>query len=237
MNTPDAITRLKAALEEQQGKTLAGAGSPASERGLILITVLAVSGLVAWSDELHAQVLSLITLAEPVIARHPVSGAVLFAGLAAFSAMFLFFSSAVLVPIGVQAWGHAGCFFLLWSGWFLGGVVTYSVGRHLGRPVVDRMVSAETLARYEAHIPTSASFWTVVLFQLAVPSDVLGYLFGLVAFPMHLYLLALMLSELPYAIGTVFLGAAFMRGQAMFLLALAALALALALWGRRRWRG
>jgi uncharacterized membrane protein YdjX (TVP38/TMEM64 family) len=71
---------------------------------------------------------------------------------------------------------------------------------------------------------------------MVVPSDVSGYFFGLLGYPLRIYLGALMLTEVPYALGTVFLGNAFMQKQYVLLLSSAAVALlALGLaWLRRR---
>jgi len=196
-----------------------------SRRAGILIGVLLVTGLLALSDTVHKQIVATIALAEPLISQHPVPGALIFMGLAAISAMLVFFSSVLLVPIGVQTWGETGCFFLLWSGWCLGGLVTYAIGRRLKRPAVQRMLSDKLIDRYESRIPEGGSFLTAVLVQLAVPSDVSGYFFGLLGYPLHVYFGALMLTELPYALGTVFLGNAFMQEQYVLLLAAAAVAL------------
>lgn len=215
-----------------------GSSSDISRRAGILIAVLLVTGLLALSDNVHHQIVSVIALAEPMISQHPVLGALIFMGLAALSAMLVFFSGVLIVPIGVQTWGETGCVLLLWSGWCLGGLVTYAIGRRLKRPAVQRMLPGGVFDRYENSIPEGGSFVTAVLVQLAVPSDVSGYFFGLLGYPLRVYFGALMLTELPYALGTVFLGNAFMQKQFVVLLSAAAVvlvALGLAwLWWRRR---
>jgi uncharacterized membrane protein YdjX (TVP38/TMEM64 family) len=231
---PGSFCRSRLVSGAQADGKLAGHGP--SPRIAVLILVLFAAALVAGSDELHGWILDVIARAEPVIADHPLTGIVLFVALAGLSAMLVFFSSVVLVPIGVAAWGEAGCFFLLWSGWFLGGVTTYVIGRTLGRRIVERLVKPEALARYEGHVPASRSFRTAFVVQLVLPSDVAGYLFGLLTYPAPAYLPALILAELPYAAGTVFLGAAFVRGQSRILLVFAVLALIGWVWSRRRRR-
>ena len=155
-------------------------------------------------------------------------------GLATLSAMVVFFSSVVLVPIGVAAWGTAGCLALLWTGWLIGGIVTYTVGRTLGRRFVERIVPPEKLAEYERRIPAGRSFWTALVIQMALQSDVAGYLFGIIGFPAPTYLAALITSELIVALGTVFAGEAFLSGRWTVLLGLAAIAAGGMLWRRRR---
>jgi len=184
-----------------------------------------VAALLAYSEEIHRQVVTVIALAEPVIATSPVLGVVIFVLLAALSAMLVFFSGLLLVPIGIDAWGPLVCFLLLWSGWFLGGVITYSIGRHFGRPAVLRMLSEDKMARYENRIPQASSFAAALLTQLVLPSDISGYFFGLLGYRARVYLGSLALAELPYALATVYLGTAFMERQYQLLLAVAALGL------------
>jgi len=203
-------------------------------RAAAIIAVLLFAGLLAQSDQLHEQVVSAIGRIDPIIKRHPVGGAVLFAGLAGASAMLVFFSSVLLVPIGVAAWGKTVCMLLLLTGWTLGGVLTYTIGRFLGRPVVEKMLSRKVIDLYENRIPRSAPFLTLVLIQIAVPSDVSGYFFGLLRFKAGVYLSALILAEIPYALGTVFLGAAFIERQYSLLFAAGGVALLVvsAVWFR-----
>ena len=159
---------------------------------------------------MHDQLLAWIAAADPLIREHPTLGRIAFVTLAAVSALLAFFSSALLVPVAVYVWGPATCVLLLWSGWLLGGIVAYGIGRNLGRPVVNALLPAGTLARYEGWAQTGAGFLPVLLLQLAVPSDVAGYLFGLVRCPLRAFLPALAIAEIPYAIGAVYLGASFL---------------------------
>lgn len=207
-----------------------------SRRLPLLIIGVVIAALLAYSQEIHQQVVRAIALAEPVIRSMPVLGAVLFVVLAALSAMLVFFSGLLLVPIGIQVWGTAGTFLLLWAGWFLGGVVTYSIGRHFGRPVVLRMLSEEKMARYENRVPASSSFVAATLTQLVLPSDISGYFFGMLGYRARIYLGSLALAELPYAFGTVYLGNAFVERQYVLLLVAAALGIVFfaVLWVRSR---
>lgn len=207
-----------------------------SRRLPILIIGIIVVALLAYSENIHRQVVTVIALAEPVIATSPVLGAVIFMLLAALSAMLVFFSGLLLVPIGIEAWGPLVCFLLLWTGWFLGGVITYSIGRRFGRPAVLRMLSEEKMARYENRIPQSGSFVTALLTQLVLPSDITGYFFGLLGYPARVYLGSLALAELPYALGAVYLGTAFMERQYLVLVSVGALGLLIfgVVWLRRR---
>lgn len=203
-------------------------------RAAVVLAVVLLAGLVAWSAGLHQQIVRLVELSEPVIARHPVGGAFLFVALAALSAVLVFFSSILIVPFGAHVWGEAVCFLLLWAGWFLGGALTYMIGRRFGWPVVRWILSERVATEYRARIPRSRSFLPVLLVQLALPSEAVGYLCGLVHVPPAVYFAALAAAELPYALGTVLLGTAFFRREYAALLAVSVAGLVLLGW--TRWR-
>ena len=207
-----------------------------TRRAALVIVGVFLVGLGAWSADLHHQIIRAVELSEPVIARHPVWGAFLFVGLAALSALLVFFSSVLLVPFGVHMWGEVGCFLLLWTGWFLGGILTYTIGRRLGWPIVRWVLSARLAAEYEARIPASRSFLPILLVQLALPSEAVGYICGMLRVRPLVYVGALTVAELPYALGTVLLGTAFFRREYPVLLAVALAGLLLLGWVRWRQR-
>jgi uncharacterized membrane protein YdjX (TVP38/TMEM64 family) len=203
---------------------------PKAWRALFLLLLCAALALIASSDTLYDRLLRWIAAAAALMTERPLLGAVLFVLLAALSAMLAFFSSAVLVPVVVYTWGKALCMLALWTGWTLGGVAAYGIGRSLGRPVVKSLLSAATLARYEARISRHTPWGLVLLFQLALPSEVPGYLLGLARYPFRKYLAGLMLAELPYAVGTVYLSESFLDRRLLLLLGVgAAIALFMAL--------
>jgi uncharacterized membrane protein YdjX (TVP38/TMEM64 family) len=202
------------------------------------VLALAVAVAIATSGELHGAVTRAFAAAGPVMGAHPLAGPVVFVALAALSAMVAFFSSAVLVPPAVLAWGSARAGVLLWLGWLLGGVAAYAVGRWLGRPVVRWLVPAEQFGRYERRIVGRASLAGLVLFQMALPSEVPGYVVGVLRLPLARYLLALGIAELPFAAGAVLLGRSFLRGDTLRMLAvglavIAVAAAAVLAWQRR----
>ena len=191
-------------------------------RALVLLLLCAALAFVASSDTLHAWLLRAIAIAGQTMTERPLLGATLFVLFAAASAMLAFFSSALLVPVAVYSWGKALCALALWVGWTLGGMAAYGIGRSLGRPVVKSLLSSANLDRYEDRISKRAPFGLVLLFQMALPSEVPGYLLGLARYPFGKYLAALMLAELPYAVGTVYLGASFLDRQLAVLIGVGA---------------
>lgn len=163
------------------------------------------------SAALHESLVRVFEAARTILDAHPVLGPVIFVLLAAASAMLAFFSSAALVPAGVVTWGMWGTAALLSLGWLLGGLATYLTARYLGRPLLAHVARSETLAHYESRIARETPFGIIFLFQLALPSEIPGYVLGMVRYPMAKYVAALTLVEIPYAAATVWLGQEFLQ--------------------------
>jgi uncharacterized membrane protein YdjX (TVP38/TMEM64 family) len=206
-------------------------------RTLVALLALVVMLLILRSAELHAAINGVFIAAQRAVLNRGYQGMVVFVLLSALSAMLAFFSSAVLVPIGVYAWGSITTFVLLWLGWLLGGIGAYLTGRYIGRRAVAWLVHEEQLRRYEKRMAASAPFAVLLLFQMALPSEVPGYVVGVLRSRFLTYLAALAVAELPFAAGAVFLGESFINGNrrglvAAGLLLIAVSAVAVTAWQR-----
>jgi uncharacterized membrane protein YdjX (TVP38/TMEM64 family) len=199
----------------------------------ILVAVLVVAVALASSDAGRDLVRSIFTLADGLIAAHPHAGVIVFVVLAALSAMLAFLSSAVLLPVAIHVWGDRTTFGLLWLGWLLGGVASYTIGRYLGRSAVQWIVPVQRLRHYERQLAGEATFGRVLLFHLLVPSEIPGYVLGLLRYPFCRYIAILAIAEIPFALGAVYLGSSFVDGNLLLFIGLAALAIAISLFTTR----
>lgn len=193
-------------------------------RALSVLGVFALGAGLLGLESVHDWVLRALGGAAPLISSHPTLGPVLFVALAALSAVLAFFSSAIIVPAAVYVWGRATTIGLLWLGWWLGGALTYSMGRGLRAPLVHAFARMPALERYLPHLPRELGWSTVLLLQLALPSEVPGYICGALRVRFRIYATALAVAELPYAVGAVMVGDGVVQGRAGWLLALGALA-------------
>ena len=194
---------------------------------MVIAVLLALAAAVVVARPLHDWLLAQFAAAEGVIRRDPSAGMLIFVLLAAVSAMIAFFSSAVLIPVAIYVWGPTLCLLLLWAGWFLGGLAAYAAGRYVGRPLVERLVHPAALARQERWARSRRSLAAILLLQLAVPTDLAGYVFGMIRCPFGPFMVALAVAEIPYAFGAVFLGVSFVEGRLLALLAFGAAGIAL----------
>lgn len=143
--------------------------------------------------------------AKQVMDAHPVAGAGVFFLFSAISAVLAFASSLVLVPSANLAWGKAITFLLLWSGWLTGSIITYGIGR-LARPLLNRLNYEKKLDEYQQFVSHRMKFWAVLLFCIAVPSEIPGYLFGGMRYPFLKFVAAIGIAEVIYGIGVVYAG-------------------------------
>lgn len=187
-------------------------------RAAVLALGCGVLAALTWSDALHPALIDVLEAIEELIARSPITGASLFVVFAAFSAMLAFVSIAFAIPVAVFTWGEPLSMLLVWIGWILGGTCSYGTGRFLGRAVIRWLMADAVLQRLENRVHQGSPFGLVILFQLALPSEIPGYLLGLVRYSFPKYLLALGLAELPYAAATVYLGVTFVERRGGMLL-------------------
>lgn len=181
-------------------------------RSAIAVVILAMGlAAVGQSDTVHAALVDVLEASRVIIASHPVAGPLLFVALAALSAMLAFASVTVLLPLAIVTWGEPKSILLLWAGWLLGGACSYIAGRFFGRVLVRWLAADSLLRRLELRLGPSTPFGIVLLFQLALPSEIPGYVLGLVRYSVPKYLLALGLVELLYTVAAVHLGASFME--------------------------
>jgi uncharacterized membrane protein YdjX (TVP38/TMEM64 family) len=203
-------------------------------RVLVILVVLVVVVAVARSDALHHAVIDILGVSRDLMTQYPRAGMFLFLVLSAFSAMLTFFSSGALVPIGVYVWGPERTAILLFTGGALGGIGGYWIARSLGRRIVKRMFAEAPLRRYESFFSAQARWRTILLFRLALQSELPSYVLGLVKYPFLRYLPMILLGELPYVLVMVYLGESFLeRNVPLFVIVLIG-AVGLTLWAWRQ---
>lgn len=194
----------------------------AGRRAVLLLGSCVVLAAAASSGIVHDILLQALAATQSVVERHALLGPVTFVLLAAVAAMLAFVSVAVVVPAAVFAWGAPMSIALLWLGWILGGAASYAIGRYLGRRAVGWLTAERALRKLEEHLRPDTPLLLITLLQLALPSEIPGYVLGLVRYPVARYLIALAVAELPFTVATVCLGSSFVEGSAGSILAIGA---------------
>lgn len=148
------------------------------------------------------------------ISSHPFWGGFIFLFLGALSAIVSPFSSVPLVPSAIMAWGIWPTFFLLILGWFLGDIAAYFIGSYASRlNFFKKWIPFDSIDKYRGYLAPSSEFLAVLGFRLTFPSEVGGYLLGIIKYDFWKYVLATLLAEAPFAAAVAFAGRAFNEQQ------------------------
>lgn len=176
--------------------------------GAAVLIVAFAAGAPVVRDQLAAA----IVWAQGIMSENRLWGAALFVAFSALSAMLAFASSALLVPPATLVWGTAGTFLLLWVGWLLGATLAFGIGR-AGRPLLKHTGYADKLEKYQEYVSTRMRFWLVLIFCIAIPSEIPGYLFGSMRYPFARFIAAMAIAESGYALAAVFAGESLLVDQ------------------------
>ncbi|HAS84602.1 MAG TPA: hypothetical protein DCS23_00805 [Candidatus Yonathbacteria bacterium] len=119
-----------------------------------------------------------------------------------------------LVPIATLIWGPIPTIIFLLAGWLIGDIIAYLIGRYYGYKVVSYFVSKEKVDDWSSMVKKHTTFSTALLLRVALPAE-LGYAFGIIRYPLNLYIFITFLAELPFAIISTYASEAVLLGDAM----------------------
>lgn len=181
---------------------------------IILIACTAIAGvLLFWySSTLQDAFYVVVNFFSELVLRNELLAVVVFVLLSAVAALISPFTNIPLIPIAVVIWGTIPTAILLLGGWMLGDILAYFIGRDIGYPAVRYMVSSERFDRWVAVVREHTSFLMALLLRVALPAE-LGYAFGIIRYPMILYVLITFLAELPIALVAVYASEAALAGD------------------------
>ncbi len=137
-----------------------------------------------------------------------------------FALILLQVLQVFLAPIPGQILGAAGGYiFGPWlgtlysmAGVFLGSTLAVTLTRKFGRPLVERLVDKETLARADRLAERAGLWFFFIAFLLPFfPDDALCFLAGLSPIPLPWLLAVIILGRLPGVAASAFVGAGISR--------------------------
>lgn len=137
---------------------------------------------------------------KSLIYRHEQAGVFVYIFLAALATVIAPFSVLPFLPLVsfLYGWFWAG----VWSiiGWTIGAYIAFEFARTYGRALVQKFVSLAALERFEARMPRTRVFWSVVVLRMLVPVDLLSYALGLFSrMSASTYLAATIIGITPFA--------------------------------------
>ncbi|MBU4216308.1 VTT domain-containing protein [Candidatus Parcubacteria bacterium] len=147
------------------------------------------------------------------IKEHIFVGILAFVLISILAVVFSPLSSLPLVPSAIIAWGDFWTFVFLLSGWFIGSLVGYFLGYFTREGVLEKFFSLKKIEYYKSQISQDAQFLLVLIFRLAIPSEITAYTLGIVRYDLKKFMIIAVLSELPFALLVVYSGRAVYDGN------------------------
>ncbi len=156
--------------------------------------------------------------------NYPFLGGLVFFGVSVVAVLISPFSSVPLVPSAIMAWGSLTTFFLMLPAWIIGGLLAYYVGSLSREKIIRHFISFEKVDYYKKRISPRSQFWLVLLFRLAIPSEVASYTLGIIRYDFWKYFLITILTELPFALFVIYSGSILVKGEILIFAAIAGVA-------------
>jgi uncharacterized membrane protein YdjX (TVP38/TMEM64 family) len=183
--------------------------------GFLLIFALASFLIYSLTfQQAYQQFISFLTL--KIVGNH-LAGAVIFILIETAAVMLSPLSSVPFLIIVIDIWGKL--FALLYSmiGGMLGASLSYLIGKYALVPAMKLFVPQKRIEEFQKIIEKHSSFLLIVLFRLAMPVEIPGYVLGLTKYSFWKYLAATAIAFLPFYILSIYAGEAFIQKNIIIL--------------------
>jgi len=179
---------------------------------LWIFSLLVVLALLIWSSvTLQGIFFDSVVAISFFTENHPFAGVMFFVFLTALSSLLSPFSSIPFVPFSVAIFGGFPTIVFLMLGWMTGAIISYFLGVTVDKAFLQNLTSVEKINYYKDKISAHSHFYTIMVFRLALPAEITGYSLGILRYNFGKYLLAVFLSEIPFAVLAVFSSQAFLE--------------------------
>ncbi len=184
------------------------------KRKLIIFLIIIVIAFLFWSSaELQKLFSNSILFTNQYLEQRPLTGIVLFWAISTLSAIISPFSSIPIVPFIAAIWGNIPTILLLLLGWLSGSTISYFLGSTTGYVLAQKIFSPKNAAHYKQELSMQANFLTVLLFRLAMPTEIAGYVLGTIKYNLIKYFIATTIAETLFAFLVVYSGEAFVEAN------------------------
>lgn len=175
------------------------------KRKLIIFIIILIFAFLFWSSsEIQNFFSNFYLLSIQFIENHKLLGIIVFLVISALSAILSPFSSIPLIPITAAIWGNTITIAMLLIGWLGGGITSYYLGSLTGYSLAKKIFSPQKAEYYKNGVSAQTNFLTVLIFRLAMPTEIAGYILGTIKYNFTKYLIATTLAETPFAFISVY---------------------------------
>lgn len=153
-------------------------------------------------------------------------GEIAFVVILATAVIFVPVTAMPLIPAAATMFGPLMTALLSVAGWTSGAVIAFLLARHIGRPLLQRLIDLSIVDQFAARIPDSSKFIYIVLLRLVLPVDITSYALGLTnSVSLLQYSVATMLGVTWFSFAFAYLGQSFLTKNIVVLIGLSLLSL------------
>jgi uncharacterized membrane protein YdjX (TVP38/TMEM64 family) len=133
-------------------------------------------------------------------------GVLLVLGLAAVHAI-VWYPAEILNAAAGFVYGFWGAMALMMTGWLLNGILCHQIGRHAGRPVLNRLLREDRLERWEAAVERrGVTLLLAVRLVPIIPFSLISYVAGSARVPLPRFIWTTFVGYIPLTGLFVYLG-------------------------------
>ena len=186
-----------------------------NKRLILLLCIAIIIAFLFWySSVLQSAFYVIASYLNALAVQNELLAILVFVLTSALAALISPLTNIPLVPIATLIWGPVPTIIFLLTGWLIGDIIAYIIGRYFGYKAVSYFVSKEKLDDWSNMVKKRTTFTTALLLRIALPAE-LGYAFGIIRYPLNLYIFITFLSELPFAIISTYASEAVLSGDTL----------------------
>lgn len=195
-------------------------------RHILIALALIFVGVIFWSSGFLQDILAEAQgFVGDYIEESPLLAVLVFIGLAVVAIIVSPFSSAPLIPLVIPVWGEELTIVLLVCGWLIGGIGAYIIGSVFGSPFFSETKTMQSIKYYQSRISGKTEFGLVMLFRFAIPSEIGGYVLGIIRYHFAKYIAVTLSYEIFSAVTLVYLSDAFISNNPFYFIVMLGLIL------------
>ena len=192
-------------------------------KNVVFFSVLAIAALLfLYSLTFQETYQGFIQRLELQIQENNIQSVLTFIIIEALAVMLSPLSSVPLAVIAVDIWGKSATVGYSLIGGLVGTTIAYLIGMHALYRLLKRLIPIKDIEHYSTLVSKKSSFWLIVLFVMAMPVEIPGYVLGIARYPYKKFFVAVALGYLPFYVLTVFAGQAFIEQNSGIFVALMA---------------
>jgi len=143
-----------------------------NKRLILLLCIAIIIAFLFWySSVLQSAFYVIASYLNALAVENELLAILVFVLTSALAALISPLTNIPLVPIATLIWGPVPTIIFLLTGWLIGDIIAYIIGRYFGYKAVSYFVSKEKLDDWSNMVKKRTTFTTALLLRIALPAE------------------------------------------------------------------